>query len=78
VHGAALDIKDIDHIMKSEHEFALLRLHRTMAVHCYISLVLSYDDGECVSCAPTSDLTLVNRIDIDEFMLYLRTPHVIN
>jgi hypothetical protein len=39
VHGAALDIKDIYyHIMKSEHECALLRLPRTMDVHGYISL----------------------------------------
>jgi hypothetical protein len=31
VHGAALDIKDIDHIFNSEHECALLILPRTMA-----------------------------------------------
>jgi hypothetical protein len=31
VHGAALDIKDIDHILNSEHEFALLILSRAMA-----------------------------------------------
>jgi hypothetical protein len=35
---AALDIKDIDHIMKSEHECALRRLPRIMAVHGYLSL----------------------------------------
>jgi hypothetical protein len=39
VHSAALDIKDIDHIMNSEHECALLRLPRTMAVHGYLFLV---------------------------------------
>jgi hypothetical protein len=31
VHGAALDTKDIDHILNSEHECALLRLPRAMA-----------------------------------------------
>jgi hypothetical protein len=34
---AALDIKDIYHIMNSEHECPLLRLPRTMAVHGYLS-----------------------------------------
>jgi hypothetical protein len=41
VHGAALDIKDIDHRLKnSEHEFTPLRLPRTIAVHGYLSLLL--------------------------------------
>jgi hypothetical protein len=31
MHGADLDIKDIDHILNSEHECTLLRLPRTMA-----------------------------------------------
>jgi hypothetical protein len=30
--------KDIDHILKSEHECTLLRLPRIMAVHGYLSL----------------------------------------
>jgi hypothetical protein len=36
---AALDIKDIDHILNSEHECTPLRLPSTMAVHGYLSLV---------------------------------------
>jgi hypothetical protein len=39
MHGTSLYLKYIDHIMKSEHECALLRLPRTMAVHGYLSLV---------------------------------------
>jgi hypothetical protein len=31
VHGAALDLKDIDHRLNKEHECTLLRLPRTMA-----------------------------------------------
>jgi hypothetical protein len=38
VHGATLDIKDIDHRLNSEHECTPLRLPRTMAVHGYLSL----------------------------------------
>jgi hypothetical protein len=38
VHGAALDIKDINHRLNSEHECTPLRLPRTMAVHGYLSL----------------------------------------
>jgi hypothetical protein len=37
VHGAALDIKDIDHIMNSEHECALLGLSVNDA-YGYLSL----------------------------------------
>jgi hypothetical protein len=40
MHGAALDIKDIDHILNSEHECTPLRLPRKMAVRGYRSLVL--------------------------------------
>jgi hypothetical protein len=36
--------KDIDHILKSEHEYTLLRLPRTIAVHGYLYLALDIDD----------------------------------
>jgi hypothetical protein len=39
VHDAAL-YKDIDHILKSEHECTPLRLPTTMAVHGYLSLAM--------------------------------------
>jgi hypothetical protein len=38
VHGAVLDIKDINHRLNSEHECKLVRLPLTMAVHGYRSL----------------------------------------
>jgi hypothetical protein len=40
VHGAALNIKDIDHILNSEHECALLRLPRAIAHMVIFSLFI--------------------------------------
>jgi hypothetical protein len=50
VQGAALDIKDIHHILNSEHECALLRLPRAMAsmviFHYFIRPIeLTVDNG---------------------------------